>query len=84
MQVDPIKPKLIPPGTKRLKMEYDGLLSKFAFTFNLCRYNKAEQRLVGVVGLAEQVNMAFKTTGTTEHQRQAAFSQENEGRARQM
>jgi len=40
-QIDPIKPKLKPPGTKRLKLEYDGLLSNSAFKFNLRRYTKA-------------------------------------------
>ena len=40
MQVDPIKPMLKPPGTKRLKLEYDGLLSTFTFNFNLRRYIK--------------------------------------------
>ena len=39
VQVDPIKPKLKPPGTKRLKLEYDGQLSNFGFKFNLRRYN---------------------------------------------
>jgi hypothetical protein len=39
VQLDPIKPKLKPPGTKRLKLEYDGLLSNFAFNCNLRRYN---------------------------------------------
>ena len=38
VQVDPMKPKLKPPGTKRLKLEYDGLLSNFGFKFNLRRY----------------------------------------------
>ena len=38
MQVDPIKPILKAPGTKHLKLEYDHLLSSFAFNFNLCRY----------------------------------------------
>ena len=38
VQVDPIKPILKPPGTKRLKLEYDGLLSNFAFNSNLRRY----------------------------------------------
>jgi hypothetical protein len=33
-----MKPKLKPPGTKRLKLQYDGLLSSFAFNFNLRRY----------------------------------------------
>ena len=40
MQVHPIKPKLKPPGTKRLKLECDGLLSNFGFKFNLRRYTK--------------------------------------------
>ena len=38
MQFDPIKPTLKPPGTKRLKLKYDELLSSFAFNFNLRRY----------------------------------------------
>jgi hypothetical protein len=38
VQVDPIKPKLKPPGTKRLKLQYDEPLSKYAFKFNLRRY----------------------------------------------
>ena len=39
MQVDPIKPQLKPPGTKRLKLKCDILLSTFAFRF-LRRYTK--------------------------------------------
>jgi len=39
VQVDPIKPALKAPGTKRLKLIYDGPLSNFAFNFNLRRYN---------------------------------------------
>ena len=38
MQVDTIKPTLTAPGTKRLKLQYDSLLSNFAFKFNLRRY----------------------------------------------
>ena len=41
MQVDPIKPKLKPPGTKRLKLNCDVLLSTSAFKFNLRRYSAA-------------------------------------------
>jgi len=41
VQVDPIKPTLKAPGTKRLKLKYDELLSNFAFDFNLRRYNEA-------------------------------------------
>ena len=38
MQVDPIKPKLKPPRTKRLKLNCDILLSTSTFKFNLRRY----------------------------------------------
>jgi hypothetical protein len=43
VQVDPIKPTLKPPGTKRLKLEFDVLLSNFAFKLNLRRYTKVQQ-----------------------------------------
>ena len=39
VQVDPIKPALKAPGTKRLELIYDGPLSNFAFNFNLRRYS---------------------------------------------
>jgi hypothetical protein len=39
VQVDPVKPKLKPPGTKHLKLKCDMLLSTSAFKFNVCRYN---------------------------------------------
>ena len=38
MQIDPIKPKLNPPGTNVLTLKYDEPLSNFAFKFNLRRY----------------------------------------------
>ena len=38
MQVDPVKPTLKAPGTKRLKLKYDEPLSNFAFKFNVRRY----------------------------------------------
>ena len=41
MQVDPIKPKIKPPGTKRLKLKCDIPLSTSAFKFVLRRYTKA-------------------------------------------
>jgi hypothetical protein len=34
-----VKPKLKPPGPKRLKLKCDVLLSNFAFKFNLRRYD---------------------------------------------
>jgi len=43
VQVDPLKPTLKAPGTKRLKVEFDELLSSFAFNFNLRRYNEEEE-----------------------------------------
>ena len=38
VQVDPIKTKVKPPGSKRLILKRDVLLSNFAFKFNLRRY----------------------------------------------
>jgi len=39
VQVEPMKPMLKGPGTKRLKLIGDELLSNFAFKFNLRRYS---------------------------------------------
>jgi hypothetical protein len=41
VQVDPIKPKLKPPGITRLKLIYDVPVSNFAFKFNLRHYKRA-------------------------------------------
>ena len=41
MQVDPVTPKLTPPGTKRLKLRCDILVSTSAFKFDVRRYMKA-------------------------------------------
>jgi hypothetical protein len=41
VQVDPIKSTLKVPGTKRLKLKCGKLLSSFAFSLNLRRYNVA-------------------------------------------
>ena len=43
MQVDPIKPTLKAPVTKRLKLMCDDPLSKFAFNSNLSRYNEDDE-----------------------------------------
>jgi hypothetical protein len=48
VQVDPIKPKLKPPGTKPLKLKCDIMLSNIAFKFNLRCYREDERR--GVSG----------------------------------
>jgi hypothetical protein len=39
--VDPIKPMLIAPGTQRLNLKHDKLLSSFAFKSNLRSYSEA-------------------------------------------
>ena len=49
MQVDPIKPTLKAPGTKRLKLQYDEPLSSFAFKFNLRRYNQGFQDVLRIL-----------------------------------
>jgi hypothetical protein len=41
VQVDPVKSKMKPPGTKRLKLNCDILLSTFAFQVSLRRYTTA-------------------------------------------
>jgi hypothetical protein len=43
VQVDPIKPKLKPPGFKRLKRKCDVLLSTSAFRFNVRRFTMARE-----------------------------------------
>ena len=43
VQVDPIKPKLKPPGIKRLKLNCDVLLSTSAFKINLRHYIQARR-----------------------------------------
>jgi hypothetical protein len=45
VQVDPIKPKLKPPGSKLSKLKCDLLLSKCAFIFNLRRYDEVAYAL---------------------------------------
>jgi len=41
VQIEPMKSTLKPPGTKRLQLGCDELLSKFAFTCSLRRYIEA-------------------------------------------
>ena len=49
-----MKPKLKPPGTKRLKLEYDGLLSNLGFKFNLRRYNLEQQCAKLAISVAKE------------------------------
>ena len=44
MQLEPVKPKLKPSETKRLKQKCDTQLSTSAFKFNLRRYTKAAEK----------------------------------------
>jgi hypothetical protein len=57
VQVDPIKPMLKAPGTERLKLEYHESLSKFAFNFNLRRYNQGNRIQAAERRAAEAENM---------------------------
>jgi hypothetical protein len=43
VQVEPMKPMMKAPGTKRLKLNFDKALSSFATNFNLRLYHKVEQ-----------------------------------------
>jgi len=77
VQVDPIKPTLKAPGTKRLKLKYDKLLSNFAFKFQLAPlqhdavpewlralrlYNYFEVRAVQVDSIKPRVESAYGFT----------------------
>ena len=43
VQVDPMKPTLKAPTSKRLKLVHEKVLSDCAFKFNLCRYTSASR-----------------------------------------
>ena len=49
-----MKPRFKEPGTKRLKLTYDELLSKFAFNFNLRRYIAEHRRIIALQAESEQ------------------------------
>ena len=44
VQLEPMKPMLKPPGTKRLKLSFDEPLSNVALNLNVRRYAQAGQR----------------------------------------
>ena len=50
MQVDPFKPTLKAPGSKRLILKHDQLVSNFSFNFHLRRFSEASFFLTGVQG----------------------------------
>ena len=60
MQIDPVRPKLKPPGTKRLKLNCDILLSTSAFKFSLRRYTEVfADNLEGVAAIHSTLLDAF-------------------------
>jgi hypothetical protein len=50
VQVDPIKPKLKPPGIERLKLSYDEPPSNFAYKFSFRHYNVPESGSITLDG----------------------------------
>ena len=56
-QVEPIKPKLKPSGTKHLKLNHYELISNSAFKFNLRRYSMEPERFGLRRGLAWELAM---------------------------
>jgi hypothetical protein len=77
VQVDAIKATLKSPGTKRLKVKYDSLLSNSAFKFNLRRYTTGRvavwlQRWDGEGGLTVDEVTAQAAAGGFEVERVAA------------
>ena len=72
MQVDPVKPALKAPGTQRLKLNYDYLLTSFAFNFNLRRYNKAGAAVEAAHTTAHHANAAARDISDTAAARAAA------------
>ena len=70
MQVDPIKPKSKPPGTKLLKLNYKMLLSTSAFKFNLRRHT--EEALPGqVTGVKSSTRLTGSPALLTGHEPEA-------------
>jgi len=55
-----MKPTLKAPGTKRLKLEHDKLLSNFAFNFNLRRYTKVKRAQLVLEKNLFQLNPVFQ------------------------
>jgi hypothetical protein len=47
------------PGTKRLKLEYDGLLSNFESKYNLRRYKKVDALLAEPLLQVGQCNLTL-------------------------
>jgi hypothetical protein len=59
-----MKPKLKPPGTKRLILRYNVLLSTSAFKFSLRRYNAENVHAVIVTSGCDRGPIAFCGRGS--------------------
>jgi hypothetical protein len=64
VQVDPMKPTLKAHGTKRLKLNFDSLLSNFAFEFNLRRYTPASPSCSSSAEPTALTSLPMRPTGT--------------------
>ena len=63
VQLDPIKPTLTAPKSKRLKLKHDELLSTYAFDFNLRRYTMAVPVVADVAEMFKAVDGGAMAAG---------------------
>jgi len=63
VQVDPFKRTLKPPGTKRLRLQYDELVSSVAFNFNMRRYTTGYTTTRGAAGITRSRTSTRSRTG---------------------
>ena len=63
VQLDPIEPTLKAPESKRLKLQFDTMLSTSAFKFNLRRYNLVSSTLGAVAFAGSLVGWCRLTPG---------------------
>jgi len=66
VQVVPMKPKLQPPGTQRLKLQCDILLSNSAFEFNSRRSMKGGKLSVDEIAIKEKRAEALRKADASE------------------
>ena len=59
MQVDPLQFVLKAPGTVRLKLHHDKLLSTCAFKFKLRRYSEGKVEIIDLENVDGQVTQAM-------------------------
>jgi hypothetical protein len=65
LEVHPFKPTSKAPGSKRLKLKHDELLSNFAFSFNLRRYILADGTVYTNVFVPGQANPLVQTSSVS-------------------